>query len=413
MTDRYLSAEGRRIAAAVAALRPAIQAEAVEAERRGRLSDSLVAGLAKAGLYRTVAPVEYGGFALGARDVAEIARELGRSDASAGWTFLVACSLRMVSAFPKALVDDLYGKANSWPGPIAAGGSTFAAVTGTARRADGGWLVKGKWTFVSGNHHASWIFGGVQWEDGERRGHGLVMMEPGQLEALDDWHVSGMAASDSNSMRAAEAIFVPDHRFVDMADLPGHMDSASARYAGLAYQAKAMASMMTVMVLNISVLVGMAQGCFDLFAAQANARKPFSPPYPSVAEMTSTQVAAGKARAMINAAEAVVLKYAAWIDQLATEGADFAPADEAQGSLDLSYAGHLCVDAIDLMQRILGSSAVALSNPVQRFARDAKVITSHGALRLEPLSEIAGRHLLGLPPFDMFAAGLQNKGAGK
>ena len=76
---------------------------------------------------------------------------------------------------------------------------------------------------------------------------------------------------------------------------------------------------------------------------------------------------------------------------------------------DTSYAGHVCLDAMDLMLRILGYSAVALSNPIQRFVRDGHVIASHGALRLEPLAEIAGRHLLGLPPFDMFAAGLQNK----
>lgn len=274
-------------------------------------------------------------------------------------------------------------------------------------------MVTGKWTFVSGNHHAAWIFGGVQWEDGDRRGHGLVMMDPAQLEPLDDWHVAGMAASDSNSMRTAEEIFVPDHHFVDMADLPRHLDSAGSRFAGLAYRTKAMASMMTVTVLNMSVLVGMAQGCFELFCEQAKSRKPFSLPYPSVAEMASTQVAAGKARAMMNAAEGVVLRYADWIDQLAIDDADFAPADEAQGSLDLSYAGHLCADAIDLMVRILGSSTVALSNPIQRFARDARVITSHGAMRLEPLSEISGRHLLGLPTFDMFAAGLQSKSGQK
>lgn len=410
--DRFLSEEGRRVAAAIAELRPVIRAEAAEAEQRGRLSDSLVARFAEAGLYRVAAPLEYGGLALGARDVAEIARELGRGDAAAGWTFLVACSLRMVSAFPKELVDDLYRAADTWKGPLAAGGSTFAAVTGSARRTVGGWLVKGVWTFASGNHHANWIFGGVQWTDGEESGHGLVMMEPSDITRRDDWHVYGMSASDSNTMEAKEEFFVPDAHFVDMRDLPRHMDSVSERFTGLAYQAKAMGSMMTVMVLNVAVLVGMAQGCFELFVEQTNKRKPFSPPYPSVAEMGSTQVAAGKARAMIDAAETVVLRYADWIDEVAIAGADFAPPDEARASIDMSYVGHLCVDAIDLMKRIIGSSTVSLSNPIQRFARDAHVIVSHGALRLEPLAEIAGRHLLGLPPFDMFAAGLQNKAPG-
>ncbi len=315
----------------------------------------------------------------------------------------------MVSTFPEELVDDLYRAADSWSGPLAAGGSTFAAVTGTARRAPGGWMVKGKWTFASGNHHANWIFGGVQWADGDEEGHGLVMMEPSDLTRLDDWSVSGMSASDSNTMVATEEFFVPDAHFVYMRDLPLHMDAASSRYSGLAYQAKVRGSMMTVMVLNVAVLVGMAQGCFELFADQVGKRKPFSPPYPSVAEMASTQVAAGKAQAMIDAAETVVLRHADWIDEVATANGDFTGADEARASIDMSYVGHLCLDAMDLMQRILGSSTASLSNPIQRFGRDARVIVSHGALRLEPLAEIAGRHLLDLPPFDMFAAGLQNK----
>ncbi|WP_170222852.1 acyl-CoA dehydrogenase family protein [Nonomuraea turkmeniaca] len=407
--DRYLSAEGRRIGAAIAELRPTIRAQAAQAEQQGRLSDELIAEFTRIGLYRVTGPVEYGGLALGARDVAEIARELGRGDASAGWTFLVASSLRMVSTFPKELVEDLYRAVDTWQGPLAAGGSTFAAVTGTARRVPRGWMVKGKWSFASGNHHANWIFGGVQWTDGDDSGHGLVMMEPSDLTRLDDWSVSGMSASDSNTMVATEEFFVPDAHFVNMRDLPLHIDSASSRYGGLAYQAKVRGSMMTVMVLNVAILIGMAQGCFELFVEQANSRKPFSPPYPLVAEMASTQVAAGKARAMIDAAETVVLRYADWIDQVATEGGDFTAADESVASIDMSYVGQLCLDAMDLMLRILGSSAVSLSNPIQRFGRDGRVILSHGALRLEPLSEIAGRHLLGLPPFDMFAAGLQNK----
>lgn len=407
--DRHLSAEGLRIGAAIAELRPTIRAQAVQAERQGRLSDELIAELSRIGLYRAVAPTEYGGLALGARDVAEIARELGRGDASAGWTFLVAASLRMVSTFPQEMVEDLYRAVDTWQGPLAAGGSTFAAVTGTARRAPGGWMVKGTWTFASGNHHANWIFGGVQWADGDDAGHGLVMMEPSDLTRLDDWSVSGMSASDSNTMVATEEFFVPDAHFVNMRDLPLHMGSASSRYSGLAYQAKFRGSMMTVMVLNVAVLVGMAQGCFELFADQAGKRKPFSPPYPSVAEMASTQVAAGKAQAMIDAAETVVLRYADWIDEVATADGDFTAADEARASIDMSYAGHICLDAMDLILRILGSSAVSLSNPIQRFVRDGHVIAAHGALRLEPLAEIAGRHLLGQPPFDMFAAGLQNK----
>lgn len=407
--SRYLSDEGRRIAEGVRVLQPRIRELAAQAEQDGRLSPEIISALDDLGLYRTVAPTELGGYALGARDVAEIAMALGRADAAVGWTFLVACSLRMVSSFGPELTRDLYSRLDGHVGPLAAGGSTFAAITGTAARTEGGWLVEGKWTYVSGNHHAAWLFGGVAWADGDRAGHGLIMMDPADLTPLDDWHVSGMMASDSNSVVTTSPIFIPDTHFVDMMELPMHMDTVSQRYEGLPYQTKTRTSMMSVAVLNIGILVGMAEGAFEVFADLAQKRKPFSPPYPSVAEMASAQVAAGKAKAMIAVARATLLQYADEIDHLATIGEDYTAAEEAQGSMDLAYSGHLCQDAINLVVRILGSSVMTLSNPLQRFSRDAQVILSHGALRIESLAEITGRRLLGQAPFDMFAAGLQNK----
>ncbi|WP_158268802.1 acyl-CoA dehydrogenase family protein [Salinibacterium hongtaonis] len=409
IAGRYLTPVGLAMAEGVSALLPTIRAQAPQAERDGKLSAEVIRGLTDLGIYKAVAPIEHGGFALGARDLAEIAMALGRADASAGWSFFVACSLRMVSSFPAPLVEDLYSRAADHSGPTAAGGSTFAAITGTASRVEGGWQVEGKWTYTSGNHDAAWIFGGVSWHDGERGGHAIVMMDPAGLEHLDDWHVSGMGASDSNSVVTRQPMFVADKHFVDLADLPLHMNSVASRFTGLAYQARARASMLTVATQNIAILVGMAEGAFDVFADLAQKRKPFSPPYPTIAEMPSAQVAAGKAKAKVNAAKAILLQYTDQIDHFATHGGDFSADAEAQGSMDLAFAGNLCQESINLGLQIIGSSAMALSNPLQRFSRDAQVILSHGALRIESLAEITGRRLLGQAPFDMFAAGLQNK----
>lgn len=410
---RYLSDKGRRLATGVAALQDRIRELAPEAEIRGRLSSEVIEAFTDLGLYRACAPIEYGGYALGARDIAEIARALGKGDAAASWSFFVGTSLRMVSTFPQELVDELYSRQDGHMGPLAAGGSTFAAVTGKAIRAPGGWSVEGKWTYVSGNHDAAWLFGGASWTDGDRSGHALLMIDPADVERLDDWHVAGMMASDSNSIATSKPMFVPDHRFIDMAALPLHMDSAARRFTGLAYQAKTRASMMTATVLNMSALVGMAEGAFELFQELTPRRKPFSPPYDSIADMASSQVAAGKARALIDVAAATVLQYADEIDHLSVSGNDYTGDEEAQGCTDLAFAGQLAKDAIDLLLRIVGSSGMALSSPFQRYSRDAGVMLSHGAMRLESLAEISGRRLLGQPPFNMFAGGLQDKASRK
>jgi alkylation response protein AidB-like acyl-CoA dehydrogenase len=397
----------------VSGLSGRIRELAPESERQGRLSTEIIEALTEIGLYRTTAPIEYGGYALGARDVAEISTALGRADAAAAWTFLVASSLRMVSTFPKPLVDDLYSRLEGHSGPLAAGGSTFAAVTGKATRVEGGWQVEGKWTYASGNHDAAWVFGGAAWTDGDRSGHALIMMDPADLERLDDWEVAGMMASDSNSVVTPKPIFIPEHRFVDMAELPLHMDHAVDRFTGRAYETKTRASMTTATILIMSAVIGMAEGAFEVFQQLAPKRKPFSPPYDTIAEMATSQVAAAKAKALISVAKATVYEYADEIDNLAALGEDYTANEEAQASVDLSYAGQLAKEAIDLVLRIVGSSAMSLSSPLQRYSRDAMVILSHGATRLESVAEISGRRLLGQPPFDMFSAGLQNKAAQK
>jgi alkylation response protein AidB-like acyl-CoA dehydrogenase len=407
--SRYLSAEGKRIAAGAAALQNRIRELAPEAERDGRLSPEIIKAWSELGLYRVTAPIEYGGYALGARDTAEISMALGKGDAAASWTFLVASSLRMVSTFPEQLVDDLYSRFEGHVGPLAAGGSTFAAVTGKAVRVEGGWSVEGKWTYASGNHDAAWLFGGAAWTDGDRSGHALIMMDPAELERLDDWHVAGMSASDSNSIVTPKPVFVPDHRFVDMAELGFYIDHGADRYTGRAYETMTRSSMMTATILLISALVGMAEGAFEVFQDLAPKRKPFSPPYDTIAEMASSQVAAAKAKALIAVAKATVLQYADEIDNLAAHREDYTGDEEAQTAVDLAFAGQLAKESIDLVLRIVGSSGMSLTSPLQRFSRDAAVILSHGALRLESVAEVSGRRLLGQPPFDMFAGGLQNK----
>jgi alkylation response protein AidB-like acyl-CoA dehydrogenase len=119
--------------------------------------------------------------------------------------------------------------------------------------------------------------------------------------------------------------------------------------------------------------------------------------------MPSVHVAAGRAKAMINAAAAVIEGWADEVDARATEGLSFRHEEESEITLSLAYASNLCEEAIELLQRTFGSSTVSLSNPIQRFARDARVLNSHGALRIDPQAEITGRRLLGLEPFLMMA----------
>ena len=66
--------------------------------------------------------------------------------------------------------------------------------------------------------------------------------------------------------------------------------------------------------------------------------------------------------------------------------------------LETAYAGKWCAEAIELLQRNSGSTAIMDFEPIQRAWRDARVITLHGAINLEALSENYGRLMAGMQP---------------
>ena len=66
--------------------------------------------------------------------------------------------------------------------------------------------------------------------------------------------------------------------------------------------------------------------------------------------------------------------------------------------LETAYAAKWCAEAIELLQRNSGSTAIMETEPIQRAWRDARVITLHGALNLEALSENYGRLMAGAEP---------------
>jgi alkylation response protein AidB-like acyl-CoA dehydrogenase len=400
------SEAGRRLRDAAAAMVPMLRSEAAEIERQGAMTPAVLRALTDAGIFRMAVPPELGGYALGARDVVEIVAELGRGDGSAAWMAFVGSGLRMVSMFPQPLVDEVFAQRDTWVGPLCIGASVFSTSVGTARRGNGGWLVSGRWAFGSGCRHTAWAAVGVEFQRGTVPGRGMALLPREDFEILDDWHVMGLSGTSSNGITTSGEVFVPDHRLVDMAELGQIMDEAPNRYSGLAFRAGMRGAMLTVCLYNVSIALGMAAGALECFTEQARKRKPFNLPYPTVAEVPSVQVVAGKARAMINNAGRLMRAHADEIDRRSLAGEDFSAPEESEMTMDLVYATKLCEDAINSLQIAIGSSTAALSNPIQRFVRDIRVLASHGAIRMDPLAEINGRQVLGLQPFSMFAGGL-------
>jgi alkylation response protein AidB-like acyl-CoA dehydrogenase len=399
--SEFLSATGQRIRDEIRELIPVLRANAAEGERIGALTPETLKAVSDAGVFKLTLPAEYGGTALGARDIAEIIAALGSGDSSAGWLAVVATATRNSLVFPQRTVDEVFRDAMTWDGPIVMGASLLSPVVGKAQKVDGGWMISGKWTFGSGSRHAAWATVGVEYtaEDGGVR-RAMAMMPREEYRVLDDWHVMGLMGTSSNSITTVgEEGFVPEHRLFDMTEIPRMMDELRGRYEGLGFKFGTFGLLLLVPVTFAALALGMAEGCLECFTEQAKRRKPFNLPYPTVANMPSVHVTVGKARAAINVARATIYGYADELDRRALRGEDFAPPDEPVVTMDLIYAITMLAQAIDSLQVALGSSTAALSNPIQRFVRDVRVLATHGALRLDPMAEINGREILGIGPF--------------
>jgi alkylation response protein AidB-like acyl-CoA dehydrogenase len=411
----WITARGREIVERVRELTPLIRAQAAEGERIADLTPDVLNGLYEAGVYNMTKPIEWGGDALGARDVVEIITALGAADGSAGWAGFVGVGLKNLLALDPKLVEEVRQDTVDWVGPAIVGASVFSTKVGSATQTDDGWTVSGQWAFGSGCTHAKWGLVGIQWdpEISGGTGRGVAALKRDQFEIVDDWDVMGLSGTASNSIRSIGEVTVPAHRVIDLAEYPARLARLHEDYTGLGYKQLGTALLIAVSLADVSVALGMARGALEAFAEQAVKRQPFTLPYPTIADMPSAQVAAGKALAMTNSAAAIIHSIADQVDARTAAGLDFTQAEESEIALGLSYAANVCEDAINLLQKTIGSSTVSKSNPIQRYVRDIRVLTSHGAIRLDPQAEVNGRRLLGLPPFPMFGGAVPERRAEK
>lgn len=401
----YMTAEGRQIRDGVRALVPLIRKHAAEGEALGCLPEETLNALADVGAFRLSVPVEYNGLALGARDLAEIVTEIARGDGAAGWLTMIGSGFaRVMMTFPDQAVEEVYSHVPAWKGPVVASASLFSDKIQRAHKVEGGYIVEAgcKWGFGSGCKHAAFMVVGVQVGDVR----GMVLLERSQFEIVDDWKVMGLCGSSSNSVTISTEVFVPDHRFANLADLPVKLDDLRNRFGGLGFQLDGLGLMLIVAMETMAITLGMARGAFECFVEQCETKKPFNLPYETLAATPSIDVVAGKVRAMINSAEALIFARADHIDRKAAAGEPFSPSEESEIMMDFVYAGNVCGSAIDMIQIALGSFTISLSNPIQRYARDARVALTHGSTRLDPVAEISGRQLMGLASFGAFAAGV-------
>ena len=385
----------------VRALGPTLRQRAPAAEKAGRHSDETIADLDATGVFNIGSPAEYGGDELSVCEQLEVVSEVAKWDGSAGWTVWVAASTNWIPAGsgPK-VIEEVYG--SSWVGSRVAGSSHFPASQGRARRAEGGWIVSGgPWTFASDSLWAPFTNLGCIADEGAGTFLLGVQVSIDQLTFLDDWDVAGMCATGSVSVvLEAGELFVPEYRCIDFRDITSA--TIESGLAGSLWKAPALGWAFSLMA---GMSIGLAQGALERFLERSGGKPIRGTSYTNQLEAPLTHLMLAEVHSKIQSATLMTRANADETDRLGKLAAAGTPADpeymqkfSARVLVETAYAAKWCAEAIELLQRNSGSTAIMSFEPIQRAWRDARVITLHGALNLEALSENYGRLMAGMQP---------------
>ena len=386
---RQLTADG--LVHELVSLRPWLRDMQGEAERQRRVPAETVERLEKIGIYGLTTPARFGGADFSARDLFRIYEALGSGCGATSWTVWAATGGNLWSAaFPEPVVKPVYQSA--WVGnrTCAVGGST-RRLAGTARKAKGGWMVNGAWSFATGSAHASHAYLAVYLDESDDTKVGMVLVPREDYVLLDDWDAIGLAATGSATIVIKEDLFVPDARFSSPQVLLERL--AELKEQGLGLRPGGIGRSVMVGTGNA---MGMAEHALEIFL-QGIGKKPIAyTPYARQKDAPVTHLNVGYVQMQLKAARCVAEAALDDLDALHNDGGIVTPADTVRFHADAAYVWESCATATETLFKASGASAIARKQPLQLVARNCRAGSLHAVHNIQTCMENYGRALCGV-----------------
>jgi alkylation response protein AidB-like acyl-CoA dehydrogenase len=388
------SNEDSPILHAAIGLAPQIRAASEEIEQGRRLPRPIAEAMKAAGIFGMVMPRAWGGPELDPMTQFRVIEALAMADGSVGWCAMIGCDGGYITGF---LDQDV--ARSMYPDLLVATGAA-ATPTGTATSVPGGYRVSGRFPFVSGCHHCEWLWLGCQVvEDGAPRvdGNGVpetrqCLLRLAQCEILDTWYTTGLRGTGSNDLVVRDEFVAAEHSF-------SFQDPALVKRSGPLHAFPFMFAAKT----SVPAL-GIARHALDTLietAANKAARRytlgdRIEAPK-TMRDDVFVQEAAGRADTLLISARAHLFDVIG--DLWATLVAGQQPSDVqiARFTTLNTHVVGVCLEAVQLVFKASGGTAVYQKGPLDRCLRDVLTMNQHviGTLRTW---EMAGRLLFGLDP---------------
>lgn len=351
------------ILASIEALRPVLLEEAPKCEQERRLTQRAFDALRQSGVFELHAPKKFGGLEAHPVECLKVWETLGRIDASIGWNaFMTHVGVPPFAAWlPENGIREIFATGTL---PIMAG--VFAPPLRT-ERVEGGWRVTGTSPFGSGCQNADWYVVPMSHETRPAFA-GFVRASEGIVE--DTWHTLGMRGTGSANF-GANGAFIPDHLTAD----PGPLKNPPPGLDGPLFRMWPWVAVLAQAITSVAVAANAVEAAVEVC-------KKKTPNYQQ-APLQDQQLAQfwlGKAAALVEASRDTLHRAAedAYAD-VVESGQTLSDRAKIRAQLAASYAGEACAEATRLVNDTVGTSAIRLTQPFERYFRDAHTLIHHAA----------------------------------
>jgi len=360
---------------AACALEPLIRATVDEAEAARRFPGPVIAAMADAGIFRQLVPRVAGGDELDPITMLDVVEAVSRVDGSAGWLAMIGSGAGFLTGY----LDSSVGR-EIFADPYACLCGNIGAASARAVVVRGGYRVSGRWPFVSGCEHSTWMAGNALVYDGDTlrtNADGTprprIMVFPhDDARIIDTWSATGLRATGSHDVAVAD-IFVPEERSLWWSDGPTQ--------PGPLYPVRLM------LVAHAAHALGIARAAIDALVDLAESKKP-TRSTSLLRDSPLMHASLAQAEGLVQGARAYTRQITAEVWDLLCNDRPVTPRHRALLRLGMTVAVQNAAQAVDLMWAAAGSSPVYTSSPLERCFRDIHVATQHAAVGLFSLETI-------------------------
>lgn len=354
------------------AMIPALRERAPGTEYKRRIPDITQKEFIEAGFYKMFQPRRYGGYEMDWGCILDVAAELGRGCGSSCWVFTNLTGQTWINGMKCEEAQDDVWKEN----PDAVIASSFPGKGATVKSVDGGWVADGMWGFSSGIDLADWsnvqLF--VPQKGGPPKHQFALVPKTDFAKIVDDWHPSGLAGTGSRSFILKE-VFIPEHRAIAAWQVQGGPTPGSAINTNSLYKIPLFAMGTKQFA---STAVGIALGALDAMWSDLATRK--SVAGVKLSEQGTVQLRVAEASAEIEAARSILLEDFRESNIVAASENPPTQEQRARWRRNNSFAGKLCVQAVERLFPLAGGRGLDFDSVYQRAVRDVHAATSQNSM---------------------------------